>query len=205
MSEARECGVCWYVYSPDRGDEVWQVPRGTPFEALPAQWRCPRCDAARERFLPVADPQRDPRVAELVETSTRAWKTKMKGLPILNPRLEVEAVGFRPWSGGLFGALVTPWSINAVLFPPPGPAAPARGQVRELPAGAVDFLPLMLAGGSRVEVASLFSPVFQFESQAAARATASCAVELLLTPPAEAGPALTSRRDLLRPLLRQRS
>ena len=46
-----ECGVCWQVYDPAEGDDVWQVPPGTSFAALPDHWRCPRCDAPRERFL----------------------------------------------------------------------------------------------------------------------------------------------------------
>jgi rubredoxin len=50
-----ECGVCWHVYDPLAGDPVWQVPPGTPFAALPERWTCPNCEAARERFLVLAD------------------------------------------------------------------------------------------------------------------------------------------------------
>lgn len=46
-----ECGVCWTVYDPGLGDPVWQVAPGTPFAALPEDWRCPHCDAARDRFM----------------------------------------------------------------------------------------------------------------------------------------------------------
>ena len=46
-----ECGVCWSVYDPAEGDPVWQVPVGTSFAELPADWRCPNCDAAKSRFL----------------------------------------------------------------------------------------------------------------------------------------------------------
>lgn len=49
-----ECGVCWTVYNPAEGDPVWQIPAGTPFDALPDEWRCPHCDAARDRFLRVS-------------------------------------------------------------------------------------------------------------------------------------------------------
>jgi rubredoxin len=48
-----ECGVCWRVYDPAEGDPVWQIPPGTPFSALPEDWRCPNCDAAQSRFLRV--------------------------------------------------------------------------------------------------------------------------------------------------------
>ena len=46
-----ECGVCWRLYDPAEGDPVWQIPPGTPFADLPDDWRCPNCDAPRERFL----------------------------------------------------------------------------------------------------------------------------------------------------------
>ena len=47
----RECRICWHVYDPALGDEVWQIAAGTSFEALPAHWRCPECDAAKDAFL----------------------------------------------------------------------------------------------------------------------------------------------------------
>ena len=50
-----ECGVCWHVYDPLVGDSVWQVPAGTPFSALPEDWRCPNCDAAPSKFMKLAD------------------------------------------------------------------------------------------------------------------------------------------------------
>ncbi|MFT4079003.1 rubredoxin [Rhodomicrobium lacus] len=46
-----ECGICWHVYDPAEGCEEWQIPPGTPFAALPAQWSCPVCDAPKEKFL----------------------------------------------------------------------------------------------------------------------------------------------------------
>jgi rubredoxin len=48
-----ECGVCWDIYDPRQGDPVWQVPPGTPFEALPEHWSCPNCASERDRFLEI--------------------------------------------------------------------------------------------------------------------------------------------------------
>ncbi|TVT54439.1 MAG: rubredoxin [Azoarcus sp. PHD] len=48
-----ECGICWHVYDPAEGDEVWQIPPGTPFSALPEHWACPNCDAPRHKFMVV--------------------------------------------------------------------------------------------------------------------------------------------------------
>ena len=50
-TQRMECGVCWHVYDPAEGDPVWQAEPGTPFAELPADWRCPHCDAPREKFL----------------------------------------------------------------------------------------------------------------------------------------------------------
>jgi hydrogenase-1 operon protein HyaF len=46
-----ECKVCWAVYDPALGDEVWQIPPGTPFSALPPHWSCPNCAAEKQGFL----------------------------------------------------------------------------------------------------------------------------------------------------------
>ncbi|MCB1800620.1 MAG: rubredoxin [Gammaproteobacteria bacterium] len=50
-----ECKVCWHVYDPAQGDSYWQIAPGTPFSALPADWRCPECDGAREQFMVILD------------------------------------------------------------------------------------------------------------------------------------------------------
>lgn len=46
-----ECKICWWVYDPAVGDDVWQIPPGTPFSALPDHWKCPVCDGARDQFM----------------------------------------------------------------------------------------------------------------------------------------------------------
>lgn len=55
-SNARwECGICWTVYDPLEGDDVAQIAQGTPFEALPKEWRCPNCDGPKLKFLRIDD------------------------------------------------------------------------------------------------------------------------------------------------------
>lgn len=46
-----ECKVCWYVYDPQSGDDVWQIEPGTPFPALPSHWTCPQCGNPKDHFL----------------------------------------------------------------------------------------------------------------------------------------------------------
>ena len=50
-----ECKICWTVYDPSVGDEVWQIPPGTPFADLPAHWSCPNCAAEKRDFLRLDD------------------------------------------------------------------------------------------------------------------------------------------------------
>lgn len=50
-----ECRICWTVYDPAAGDEVWQIPPGTPFAQLPAHWSCPNCSAEKPGFLVLDD------------------------------------------------------------------------------------------------------------------------------------------------------
>lgn len=45
-----ECRACGYVYEPNKGDNKTNTPPGTPFEELPAAWRCPVCGASRSAF-----------------------------------------------------------------------------------------------------------------------------------------------------------
>jgi len=46
-----ECTICGYVYDPEKGDPDSGVKPGTPFEALPADWVCPVCGAAKDQFV----------------------------------------------------------------------------------------------------------------------------------------------------------
>jgi rubredoxin len=46
-----ECGVCWTVYDPAKGDEARQIPPRTAFADLPDDWCCPVCDAPKTKFL----------------------------------------------------------------------------------------------------------------------------------------------------------
>jgi rubredoxin len=45
-----ECDACGYIYDPEEGDPDNGVPKGTPFEKLPADWVCPLCSVGKDRF-----------------------------------------------------------------------------------------------------------------------------------------------------------
>lgn len=177
----RECGVCWWVYDPATGDDDAQVPPGVAFDELPAEYTCPRCQAAKERFLRPPD---DP-VGRLVG-AYRAVDLRMRGLPVHNPRLAVEAVGFRRVGDAFVGVLVTPWFLNLVVL---GPKLPREGDSTELafPGGVFTAFGTAPEGVAHLAV-SLLSPVEELADQAAARAVAVEALRLVLTRKGEVAP-----------------
>ncbi len=44
------CGVCGYVYDPEKGDPDNGIEPGTRFEDLPDDWTCPVCGASKSDF-----------------------------------------------------------------------------------------------------------------------------------------------------------
>ena len=51
------CTICKYEYDPAQGDPTQGIAPGTPFEALPADWKCPRCKQGKEKFEPIEEPK----------------------------------------------------------------------------------------------------------------------------------------------------
>jgi rubredoxin len=47
------CISCGYIYAPEKGDPMADIPPGTPFEDLPDDWTCPMCYISKENFDPV--------------------------------------------------------------------------------------------------------------------------------------------------------
>ncbi len=47
---------CGYIYDPDRGDRKSKTPKGTRFEDLPDDWRCPVCGAGKKAFVNMTVP-----------------------------------------------------------------------------------------------------------------------------------------------------
>jgi [NiFe] hydrogenase assembly HybE family chaperone len=108
---------------------------------------------------------------------------RMRGLPVVNEALAVEAVGFAPWDAHWLGVLVTPWCMNLVLLPrerSKWPAArPGDKIAHRFPAGVYDFVAGREDTVGEYQACSLFSPMFEFADHAAARLTAQAALTAL--------------------------
>ena len=125
-------------------------------------------------------------------------RTRMAGVPVVNDKLAVRAIGFRPWREHWLGILLTPWFMNLMLLPqeeapkkalsPPGrgfgrggektPVGAAR--IFVFPSGSYDFVAGHEEGIGHYYSCSLFSPVFEFESQEAAERTAEAALAAIM-------------------------
>ncbi|GAB1412148.1 hypothetical protein MASR1M97_08840 [Candidatus Desulfobacillus denitrificans] len=117
----------------------------------------------------------------------------MDDVPILNPALSVEAVGFARWQGHWLGILVTPWFMNLVLVPGGTgswlSAAPGQRLFRKFPSGDFAFLGSEEPEVGEFQSCSLFSPMDRFADQVAAREVARAALEALQREPETARPA----------------
>jgi len=131
--------------------------------------------------------------------------TRMRGLPFLNPALEVEAVGFAAQveevDCGALGILITPWFMNLMWLAPASSAPLSQGVSREHVFGSqrLTFIGAVDAEFGAYESCSLFSPMFEFADQASARATAEQVLDLLRAAPEKEEPQhpALSRRALL--------
>jgi [NiFe] hydrogenase assembly HybE family chaperone len=108
---------------------------------------------------------------------------QMQDMPMVNPALSVEAVGFRPWHEHWLGILITPWFMNLMLLPRVcekwRPIAERESRHHVFPAGVFEFI-----GGRDTllgdyQACSLFSPMFEFADHAGAHDTAAAALDAL--------------------------
>ena len=134
----------------------------------------------------------DNRVAALEAAFSSVARTRMAGVPVLNPTLCVRAVGFAPHTepgaedaAWALGVLITPWFMNLVRLPlSPSARVPAVGSkaLRQVGAQALEFIGGHEAAVGPFEACSLFSPMFEFADQAAAEAVAREVLGLVAAP-----------------------
>jgi [NiFe] hydrogenase assembly HybE family chaperone len=108
---------------------------------------------------------------------------QMQDMPMLNPALAVEAVGFRPWNEHWLGILITPWFMNLVLMPRVharwNPIGARETRPYVFPAGVFEFIGARDPVLGDYQACSLFSPMFDFADQVGAHDTAVAALEAL--------------------------
>lgn len=130
----------------------------------------------------------------------RAVDAEMRDLPIYNDKVDIEAIGFRPFGdAALLGVVLTPWFMNLIVLPiepvPMNMAEIGRTVSIELAAGKRNFV----VGGDEdiglYQAFSLHSPLLTFTLPGQARAEAQRMLGLLTTPPEEAAQAASTSRS----------
>lgn len=176
-----ECKICWTPYDPQEGDDTRSILPGTPFLALPEDWKCPNCDAPKEQFLVSEDPGSDAMQAAarlarkteaLVSDFTEVWHAKMRDVPIVNKLLHVQAVGFMEYEGRPLGVLISPWFMNLLQLPAEGEdwsgLIAGEKEIISFPSGDYEFIHNTREQTGGYKACSLFSPMGEFKTQAQA-------------------------------------
>lgn len=188
-----ECKICWHVYDPALGDDTRQISIGTPFLGLPHDWTCPGCGAPPEQFMVLRDTGRmedamEQAVARLEADFREIYNGKMRDVPLCNPSLHVQAVGFQVWQGHYLGVLVAPWFMNLVLLAGPDDTwAGLNAGAKELigfPSGQYEFIHNAREQVGGYKACSLFSPMNDFNSQLQAVDVARAVIVGLFNPDA---------------------
>lgn len=132
------------------------------------------------------------RVLALEAAFRRIAATRMAGLPLMQPGLAVQAVGFEPEpddAGLAWGVLITPWFMNLLRLPLmaenaqrlPAPGVAADWTVGGHAVGCLGAEEALLGPGplARYALCSLHSPMHHFADQASALAAAREVLQLL--------------------------
>lgn len=126
-------------------------------------------------------------------------RERMQGVPILNASLQVKAIGFKRWQEYRLGILLTPWFMNMVLLPEVQEWQVGAKHMIALPSGEYEFIVGYETDLGFYLSCSLFSPVLEFENQAAGEATAAIALLHLLKQEAALEPAKTAMPKAINP------
>ena len=130
------------------------------------------------------------RVTALVQFYRLVQTERMQGVPILNPALSVEAVGFQWGDDGQTvaeGVLITPWFMSLVRLPVAWEdhrGRVGRKAVRDFGNERFEFIGAHDPALGYHETCALFSPMGGFATQAQASETAEASLALLRPAPA---------------------
>lgn len=129
---------------------------------------------------------RDPvQVSEQIEqTFNRIHRENMQGIPILNPAIEVQALGFQEHEGRVLGVIITPWLMNVVILPKDDEdwSHMKLGDKRphEFASRAYKFMLNEIDGIGLCQTHSLYSPMHQFRCHQQAVAAAQTFLDGLM-------------------------
>ena len=114
----------------------------------------------------------------------RIEREQMRDIPLLNPMLQVQCVGFREHQGRTLGILITPWMMSLMLLPAESEdwsgLNPGDKQHHRLPANEFRFMVNDIVGIGIYQAYSLYSPMHEFMDQDHAVAAAGSFMQTLM-------------------------
>ena len=112
-------------------------------------------------------------------------RESMQGIPILNSKINVEALGFQSYQGRIMGIVITPWLMNVILLPAQNDDWSGldlgHKETRTFGSRAHKFLVNDIDGIGICQTHSLHSPMNEFSSHEHARRAAQSFLDGLLT------------------------
>jgi len=122
--------------------------------------------------------------ASLEQTFRRIQREEMEGIPILNPAIQVQALGFHECQGRVLGVLITPWLMNVVMLPGEGEdwsgMELGHKQPQKFPSKTYKFMINEIDGIGPCQTHSLYSPMREFASQQQAVSVAQSFLDALM-------------------------
>lgn len=123
--------------------------------------------------------------AELLQQSFETIeREQMAGLPLLNPMIRVETLGFQEYQGRVLGVVLTPWMMSLIMLPKAGDEWDSlelgSKQQHDFPSASYTFMVNEFEPLGRCLTYSLFSPMNEFANQDHALAAAQAFVDTLM-------------------------
>jgi [NiFe] hydrogenase assembly HybE family chaperone len=122
--------------------------------------------------------------AEIKDVFDKINREQMAGLPIVNPMLDVDVVGFQEHDGRTIGVITTPWLMTLAVFPGDDDdwSDVKIGDKRKFPFPARDyqFLANEIDGIGTYYGYAIYSPMNEFDHHDHALAGANGFMELLM-------------------------
>lgn len=114
----------------------------------------------------------------------RIEQEQMQGIPLLNPALQVQSIGFQTYQERALGIIITPWMMNLMLLPAEGEdwsdLKPGDKTYHRLPANEYRFMVNEIEGIGICQTHSIYSPMHEFMNQDHAVAAAESFMQTLM-------------------------
>jgi [NiFe] hydrogenase assembly HybE family chaperone len=109
-------------------------------------------------------------LTQQIETAfKRIEEEQMQDIPMLNPKLQVQTVGFQTYEGRTIGIIITPWMMSLLLLPAENEdwknLKPGDKIHHRLPANEFRFTVNEIEGIGPCQTHSFYSPMHEFLNQ----------------------------------------